>query len=297
MTAEAPSCNYTGIFNPVTGFVKVEGERMVDGILERSLRDKLNEAKRCAFDKDRDKLISQAAKFAQKAGLEIDDSLDASDIIAPSVAGKMLSQLEKLSVENRKAFLAGLLFYLPNDEREEFKAYVIRSSVKANGWTTSVDTFNAFQESAAWSAYELVVLKKEGDDSVSVYLNNRSENDPYWPGQPAIPGSVPIRSDAQEDGSLVNTLNRLKERELAGLEVSEPVSISPSFHEGPRGCEATLPHYCYVTSGEPENGYFCKISLKEGAVQGLPENTIEHHKIIIQNALLALAENSNGSNH
>lgn len=128
---------------------------------------------------------------------------------------------------------------------------------------------------AVTTTIEMVPLRRSRTGEVEVLLTRREADDPYWPNQPHVPGTVLRASD--REGSYADAFMRILEGELAGIStVGEPVFIQNSFHQVKRGRELALIHYVEV-AGEPKNGAFYPVN-------NLPKNIVSHQVWFIKKA-------------
>jgi|SRR5579871_6247966 len=120
-------------------------------------------------------------------------------------------------------------------------------------------------------AVELIVF----DENKQVLLTQREADDPYWPGQWHIPGTV-IRAT---DASLGSAIKRSRQAELEGTEVTLPRLLRPDFRHMERGSELSLVHRAKLV-GEPMAGQLFPI-------RNLPENIVAFHPPLVYEASFA----------
>jgi hypothetical protein len=89
---------------------------------------------------------------------------------------------------------------------------------------------------------EVVPIKKRRDESISVLLTKRSEDDPVWPGMWHTPGTI-IRAF---DASITDGMNRLLATELANRNAGPPQYVGHMLHQVLRGVELALVHWVEV---------------------------------------------------
>lgn len=108
---------------------------------------------------------------------------------------------------------------------------------------------------------EIVPLRRNGD-KIEILLLPRGVDDPVWPGQLHVPGTVILATD-----TLDTVFDRLLSKELSGIDVSSPKFVKNIVHHSGRGTEASQIYWVNVT-GEPRVGYFYNVDkLPETLVQ------------------------------
>ncbi len=125
------------------------------------------------------------------------------------------------------------------------------------------------------TAFEVVSLRTSSDGQTQVLLSQRPDSDLWYPGEMHSPGVMLIPSD-KDDENFVTALERLKVTELEGLQTSQPMFVANKILNTKRGVENANIHWMRV-SGEPTHGKFYDID-------NLPDNLINHHKVIIKTA-------------
>ena len=100
---------------------------------------------------------------------------------------------------------------------------------------------------------ELVPLRVMDRGNVQVLLLKREADDPVWPNQLHVPGTVIRSSDTS--GSFADPLQRVITKELAGTRTSEPTFVKSILHHSGRGMEASQIFWVEV-QGEPREGTF-----------------------------------------
>ncbi len=119
--------------------------------------------------------------------------------------------------------------------------------------------------------YELVPLRQTGG-GVEVLLLKRMPDDPLWPGQLHIPGTV-MRAT---DNSLEAAYNRIKQDELHNTSLSQAVYVKDELHKSKRGSEFAKIYWAKVEA-EPKIGTFYQVN-------NLPSILIEGQAEFIQSA-------------
>ncbi len=141
------------------------------------------------------------------------------------------------------------------------------------------EVFNAVAEKVTTPTIDVVPLRIS-NGRMEVFMLRRPGDDPYWPGQWHVPGTV-LRS-TDKAGDFSSGLDRLfkskDETEGTITPTSAPKYVTTKFWDVARGRELDTVHYVPVeaTSDQLPGQFF--------PVDELPDDTIEHHKIIIQEA-------------
>lgn len=120
-------------------------------------------------------------------------------------------------------------------------------------------------------AIELVPFKKGEDGSIKVLMIKRPPEDPFWPNELHVPGTVLLPSDTIEEA-----FGRLSKKEVKSP-LENPKFVDFVLHQTRRGKELALVHWVEIDE-EPQEGRFYDVS-------NLPEETIEHHRTVIETAL------------
>lgn len=112
---------------------------------------------------------------------------------------------------------------------------------------------------------EVVPLRKTVNGKIEVLLLRREADDPVWPGQLHVPGTVVRASDAA--GSFADPLGRIMSKELTNVKTSEPTFVKNILHHSGRGMESSQIFWVEV-KGEPTVGEFYDADkLPESVVQ------------------------------
>ena len=110
----------------------------------------------------------------------------------------------------------------------------------------------------------LVVPLYNDNGILKVQLLDREPEDPYWPGQMALPGKIIIATDK----TLTDVYNRLIQSEIPDSKIKEgPVFCGHVFEEIVRGREISLINYV-ILSEPPKQGRLYDIN-------NLPYNIVE----------------------
>lgn len=132
------------------------------------------------------------------------------------------------------------------------------------------DIFEALAEKIVIPTVNLAMLRNN-NGRIEVFLMQRPQDDPYWPGQWHITGTVLLSTD--EDGSYNSAFHRLFGGEAEGklAPIGEPRYVNTKFESGARGQEIDQRHYVEVEAlSDDLPGQFFP-------VDELPEGVIEEH--------------------
>jgi len=132
-----------------------------------------------------------------------------------------------------------------------------------------VDIFTAIAKIIVTPTYLAVPLYND-NNQLKVLLLDRDENDPYWPGQMALPGKIMLATDE----SLDDVYARLLKSELPNVKIKNgPIFCGHIFEEIIRGREVSLINYIEIA--EVPTGY------KMFDVNNLPNNIVktEIHRV------------------
>lgn len=154
-----------------------------------------------------------------------------------------------------------------------------------------LEVFNSIAELVATPTIDVAPLR-ERDGRLEVFMLPRPDDDPYWAGQWHMPGTV-LRSTDNE-GDFSSGFERLFAKKGEGegkiVPVTEPKHIGTKFWNVERGRELDHMHYVVVeTTGDDVDlpGVFFP-------VDELPDNTIEHHKVMIGEIVEAYRRDTQG---
>jgi hypothetical protein len=144
------------------------------------------------------------------------------------------------------------------------------------------ELFNEVARLVTTPTIELAPLRTREDGKVEVFMTQRPGDDPFWPSEWHVPGTV-IRS-TDEEGDFSTAMQRLKDSELMhSLQMkTDPVFVGHEFWQVKRGRELPFQHYVEVS---PVEGV--ELPGKFFPVDELPDTTIDHHRKVIANAVAA----------
>lgn len=128
---------------------------------------------------------------------------------------------------------------------------------------------------AATPIIEVVPLRKSSNGKVEILLLKREADDPVWPGQLHVPGTVVRASDAP--GSFEESLNRILVKELAGVNTSKPTFVENILHHSGRGMEVSQIFLTEI-QGKPVVGEFYDID-------DLPQSIVKSQLDFIPDAI------------
>lgn len=116
-----------------------------------------------------------------------------------------------------------------------------------------LSVFHAVARLVALPIVEVVPLRVKSAGGVEILLLRRPADDPVWPNQLHVPGTVVRASD--EPGFFDDALARVLAQELDGTSTSSPVFVKSMLHMQARGMEAAQIFWVLV-EGEPTEGTF-----------------------------------------
>lgn len=111
------------------------------------------------------------------------------------------------------------------------------------------------------------------DGKVKVYMTRRPTNDRYYPNQLHTPGTMCNGNDK----ALESAIQRVREGEIPKFITGKPEEVTVIYRSTPRGVEAAFVYSAEVFEGGNPEDWF--------DAENLPEDTIEHHKEMIQISL------------
>jgi hypothetical protein len=132
-------------------------------------------------------------------------------------------------------------------------------------------------------ALEVVPIYEDENGELKVFLTKRSSDDKFWPNMWHSPGTMVINIDANGTGNFGHAWDRLKKNEFMDEGLGDPVAVSQKLLKTKRGNEVSLIHYINVPNDLKGGEYF--------SIDNLPDNLVNHHLIIIGEALDAYKKN------
>jgi hypothetical protein len=126
------------------------------------------------------------------------------------------------------------------------------------------DIFMQIARLTVLSIIEFVPMRMR-DDKVEVLLLSRGDDDPLWPNELHVPGTVIRPTDTE--GNIYKAFERILKDELNGTETSHPYYVGSNLHPSKRGMEQAQIYWVEVT-GEPKIGKFHN-------AEALPPNVME----------------------
>lgn len=139
--------------------------------------------------------------------------------------------------------------------------------------------FEIFHEVARLGVFpivEVVPLRLTADKQVEILLIQREADDPVWPDQLHVPGTVVRASDTV--GSYADAFTRVA-TELRDTQIKDPVFVQNILHHSGRGMESSQIYWVEVT-GEPKTGAFYN-------TESLPKNLVQSQLDFIPHAIAA----------
>jgi hypothetical protein len=141
-----------------------------------------------------------------------------------------------------------------------------------------LDVFMQIARLTVLSIIEFVPMRMN-DGKVEVLLLSREADDPLWPNELHVPGTVIRPTDTE--GNIYKAFERILNDELKGTESSSPHYVGSNLHPSKRGMEQAQIYWVEVT-GEPTIGQF-------HVVDELPSNVIESQLNFIKLAAKSFA--------
>ena len=136
------------------------------------------------------------------------------------------------------------------------------------------DVFVEVARLTVLSIIEFVPLRKNEKGEVEILLLSRGEDDPIWPNDLHVPGTVVRPTD--NEGQVYLAFERILNDELQGTNVSAPHYVGNILHKSKRGTEQAQVFWVEVL-GDPLIGHFYEID-------SLPENTMHSQLDFIKQA-------------
>ncbi len=115
------------------------------------------------------------------------------------------------------------------------------------------DIFVELARLTVLSIIEFVPLRRNAQGITEVLLLAREADDPLWPSELHVPGTVIRPTDTQ--GKIYAAFERILSEELAGTKTSSPHHVSNLLHKSKRGTEQAQVFWVEVLE-EPKIGKF-----------------------------------------
>lgn len=115
------------------------------------------------------------------------------------------------------------------------------------------DVFVEIARLTVLSIIEFVPLRKNAEGEVYILLLSRGEDDPIWPNEMHVPGTVIRPTDTE--GKMYLAFDRILKEELKGTKVSVPHYVGSNLHRSKRGMEQAQIYWVEVLE-EPKVGKF-----------------------------------------
>lgn len=138
-----------------------------------------------------------------------------------------------------------------------------------------------------------IVAIREQEQGPEVWLERRSENDPWWPGKFVLSGSVILGNDIQDEPRTLNgPIRRIYRDELTGITPAGELHQLPAqFRFDGRGNEVTNQFWTLVETGdEPYAGGFYNLEqlpTSEFASDVLDETWLTLNRVVAHPAFPA----------
>jgi hypothetical protein len=139
------------------------------------------------------------------------------------------------------------------------------------------DLFIALASKITMPTMELLPVRRSENGEVEVLLTQRPADDPYWPNEWHIPGTV-IRASDNEGTDFLSGVERVMQNELHGTikMIGKPQYVGMKFWDVARGRELDQIFYFETDAKDTD-----VIEGKFFSADNLPESTMVHHKVMI----------------
>lgn len=128
-----------------------------------------------------------------------------------------------------------------------------------------LDIFMEIARLAVLPIIEFVPLRVNKNGEVEVLLLSRDADDPLWPNELHVPGTVIRPTDTE--GKIYRAFERILDDELKGTKTTPPHYVGSNLHKSKRGMEQAQIYWIEVTA-EPNVGEFYPVFR-------LPTNVME----------------------
>lgn len=145
------------------------------------------------------------------------------------------------------------------------------------------DLFIALASKITMPTMELLPVRKGKNGDIEVLLTQRPADDPYWPNEWHIPGTV-IRASDNAGTDFSSGVERVMQNELHDTikMIGKPQYVGMKFWDVARGRELDSIFY-FETDAKDED----VVEGKFFSGNNLPESTMSHHKIMIPEIIAA----------
>jgi hypothetical protein len=150
------------------------------------------------------------------------------------------------------------------------------------------DLFIAFASKVVMPTMELLPVRRSESGDIEVLLTQRPGDDPYWPNEWHIPGTV-IRASDNEGTDFSSGVKRVMQNELHGTihMIGRPQYAGMKFWDVARGRELDQMFYFETNTKDAD-----VVEGKFFPANNLPETTMSHHKIMIPEIVAAFLNNT-----
>lgn len=127
------------------------------------------------------------------------------------------------------------------------------------------EIFQAVTRLVATPIVEVVPLRRGKQGKPEVLLLRREADDPVWPNQLHVPGTVVRSSDTA--GNFGDAMGRIS-NELGGVTLKSPTFVQNIIHHSGRGMEVSQIYWVEISGDEPLRGeFFMADDVPEGIVR------------------------------
>lgn len=132
-----------------------------------------------------------------------------------------------------------------------------------------LNIFNQIARLTVTPVVEVVPFYRKPDNSLCVFLLQRSPDDPLWANMYHVPGAVVSATDSP--GSFLDTLGRISTNKLANYKPSDPMFIDVQLCEVARGMEVAIIYTTQLTTSPSDSSLFDPLKLPSNMIEGQAE--------------------------
>lgn len=152
---------------------------------------------------------------------------------------------------------------------------VVKDLAKLEPGLLPFEIFHAVTRLVATPIIEVVPIRLNKNNEPEILLLSREPDDPVWPNQLHVPGTVIRGSDTE--GSFDDAFNRVS-KELGGVTLKNLHLVKNIFHHSGRGMEVSQIYWADLTDTDVTTGEFF-------SADSLPKNIVQSQLDFIPDAL------------